>query len=344
MNVEQAGLKISRILHAGYAFECDGVQILFDPIFENPFSRNCHAFPNVEFDREQIESLKPAAIFISHHHDDHCSFESLAFLNRNTPVYLYCAHEELFGWIRQMGFKGVNRLKLDSAVEIGPFKITPHKAWDDVDAIFQIQAAGLNVLNVVDALIDPGTIPLLTSQAPWDMILWPFQTLRETAALSPRRALAAAQELPPEWFEELSALNPRYIVPSSCQFIHEPWSWYNHAMFPISYRQFKDEMERALPGTQVIRLNPSVAVTLNREDVTAQAPLTWVRAIGNQDVDYEYQNGIKASSTAEISRHFPALSDAQMEDIHEYCTSTMLTRYRSLEPSGEPYFAKPKIW
>ena len=38
-----AALTISRILHAGYVFECDGSRIAFDTIFENPFSRNCHA-------------------------------------------------------------------------------------------------------------------------------------------------------------------------------------------------------------------------------------------------------------------------------------------------------------
>jgi putative membrane protein len=70
-------LKISRILHAGYVFECAGRRIVFDPIFENPFSRNCHAFPAVRFDLEQIRALPVDAVFISHFHDDHCSFESL---------------------------------------------------------------------------------------------------------------------------------------------------------------------------------------------------------------------------------------------------------------------------
>ena len=79
-------MKISRILHAGYVFECDGTRILFDPVFENPFSRNCHAFPDVRFDLAAIRGLRPDAVFISHFHDDHCSMESLDLLDRATPI------------------------------------------------------------------------------------------------------------------------------------------------------------------------------------------------------------------------------------------------------------------
>lgn len=51
-------LKISRILHAGYIFTKDQTNIVFDPIFENPFSFNCYAFPEVEFDLESLKKLK----------------------------------------------------------------------------------------------------------------------------------------------------------------------------------------------------------------------------------------------------------------------------------------------
>ena len=79
-------LKISRILHAGYLFECSDVSIAFDPIFENPFSKNCYAYPNVQFNHEKIRNLRLDAVFISHYHDDHCSLESLVLLSKETPI------------------------------------------------------------------------------------------------------------------------------------------------------------------------------------------------------------------------------------------------------------------
>jgi L-ascorbate metabolism protein UlaG (beta-lactamase superfamily) len=84
-----SSLTISRILHAGYVFDCGATRIAFDTIFENPFSHNCHAFPDVAFDVDQIRCQRFDAVFISHFHDDHCSLDSLDLLDRATPLYLY---------------------------------------------------------------------------------------------------------------------------------------------------------------------------------------------------------------------------------------------------------------
>lgn len=338
-------LKLSRILHAGYVFECDGTRIAFDPIFENPFSRNCHAFPAVRFDEAQIRNVRFDAVFISHFHDDHCSFESLDLLDRNTPLYVYCLFDELFSMLGELGFVNVHRLKINDPVRIGAFEVIPREALDsDVDSMFQVRAAGLNVLNVVDSWIDPGALELLARFAPWDMVLWPFQAMRETEVLSPSRAAPAPPELPAEWIEQLQVLNSRYVVPSSCQFLQEPWSWYNHAFFPISYRQFQQDVEAALPATQVIRLNPSVSVELDDQTLAPSSPLSWVIPVGEQDVDYRYDPDIAPPSTADIARHFPPLTSAQTGRVLEYCRSGLLEKYRENELPEGSYFEKRRDW
>ncbi|MDP3672230.1 MAG: MBL fold metallo-hydrolase [Telluria sp.] len=338
-------LKISRILHAGYVFECNGTRIAFDPIFENPFSRNCHAFPDVRFDREQIRNVRFDAVFISHFHDDHCSLESLDLLDRATPIHIYCLFDELFSMVRELGFVNVHQLHINTRVSVGPFDIFPREALDsDVDSMFQIRAAGLNVLNVVDAWIDPGALTELARQAPWDMVLWPFQTMREMDVLSPSRAEPAPVPLPDEWIGQLRILNPRYVVPSSCQFLQEPWSWYNHAFFPISYRQFQEEVEAALPGTQVIRLNPSVSVVLDDTSLQASPSLAWVVPVGEQDVDYRYDPDAEAPRTADIARHFPPLTARQSDRVIDYCRSGLLAKYGEMELAPHSFFEKTRIW
>jgi hypothetical protein len=337
-------LKISRILHAGYVFESGSAQIIFDPIFENPFSRNCHAFPNVQFDIEQIKQLKPSAVFISHYHDDHCSLESLNLLDRATPIYMYCFYEEIFNLIRELGFKFVYSLKLDVPVKIANFDVTPRRALDaDVDSLFQIKAEGLNILNVVDSWIDFETLDQLAEYSPWDMILWPFQTMREIEVIAPDRAERAPKQLPPEWIEQLKRLNPKYIVPSSCQFVMESWSWYNHAFFPVTYRQFSAEIELALPKCKIIRLNPSVSVELN-PSIAISDSLSWVKPIGEQDVDYEYISDLVAPSTSEISKRFCKLTDQQTEVVFKYCLLGLLEKYKSLETPEDIYFETTKFW
>lgn len=338
-------LKISRILHAGYVFECDGTLIAFDPIFENPFSRNCHAFPDVRFDHAQIRSLAFDAVFISHFHDDHCSLESLDFLDRRTPIYLYCLFDELFAMVRELGFLNVQPLRIDAPVSVGPFEVIPREALDaDVDSMFQIRAAGLNVLNVVDSWMDPDTLDKLAQYAPWDVVLWPFQTMREIDVLSPSRATPAPAELPDDWIDQLKVLSPRYVVPSSCQFLQEAWSWYNQAFFPITYRQFQRDVEAALPDTRVVRLNPSVSVTLDATSLQASPPLAWVIPVGEQDVDYDYDATLPAPHTADIARRFPALTAPQAERVFDYCRTGLLDKYREMELPEDSFFEKPRLW
>jgi hypothetical protein len=338
-------LQLSRILHAGYLFECEGTQIAFDTVFENPFSRNCHAFPAVRFEHEKIRQLKLDAVFISHFHDDHCSLESLDLLERATPIHLYCLFDELFDMVRALGFTDVRPLRIDVPVQVGPFTVTPRIAMDpDVDSMFQVEAAGLKVLNVVDSWIDPGTLPALASYGPWDMVLWPFQTMREIEVLSPSRASAAPSTLPSGWIAQLQALSPRYVVPSSCQFLQEPWSWYNRAFFPISYRQFRQEVEAALPAAHVVRMNPGVTMRLDRDALTPAPALDWVVPVGEQDVDYEYDPAAVPPTTGEIARRFPALSEAQAERVTAYCSTGLLDRYRDMELPEDSYFEQARIW
>jgi hypothetical protein len=338
-------MKISRILHAGYVFESAGTQILFDPVFENPFSRNCHAFPDAQFDPAQIRALRPDAVFISHFHDDHCSMESLDLLDRATPIYLYCLFEELFAMIRQLGFAGVQPLAVDVPVLVGGFEIIPRRALEaDVDSMFQIRAEGLNVLNVVDSWMDPETLEQLKPYAPWDMVLWPFQTMREVDVIAPSRAERGLVELPEEWPQQLQALAPRHVVPSSCQFRQEPWSWYNHALFPITYRQFAQAVAEWLPETRVVRLNPSVAVELTADALTPSSPLPWVLPVGEQDVDYEYDADIVPPPTSAIACHFAPLTAEQNVLVLDFCRDGLISRYEEMELPEDSYFATPCVW
>jgi len=337
-------LTISRILHAGYVFECNGARIAFDTIFENPFSHNCHAFPDVRFDHQQIRCLHFDAVFISHFHDDHCSLESLDLLDRATPLHIYCIFDELFDLVRQLGFTQVYRLHLNDPVEVGPFRVTPREAMDaDVDSMFQVQAAELNVLNVVDSWIDATTLAQLVREGPWDMVLWPFQTMREIEVLAPSRAAAAPPALPEEWIGQLRALAPRFIVPSSCQFLQESWSWYNRAFFPISYARFAQEVAAALPQSRILRLDPSVSILLDADSLRPAPSLSWVVPVGEQDVDYVYEGNAAPPHTADIARHFAPLTETQHARVVDYCRTGLLEKYGAVEAASD-YFDQPRIW
>lgn len=325
-------------------FSCGATRIAFDTIFENPFSHNCHAFPAVRFDIDAIRRERFDAVFISHFHDDHCSLDSLDLLDRATPLYIYCIFDELFAMVRALGFTHVHSLALNVPVHVGPFQVTPREAMDaDVDSMFQVQAAGMNVLNVVDSWIDETTLAQLVAAGPWDMVLWPFQTMREIEVLAPTRAAPQPPALPDEWIPQLQALAPRFIVPSSCQFVQEPWSWYNRAFFPISYAQFAREVGAALPGAEVVRLNPSVSVRLDAGGLHPAPPLPWVVPVGPQNVDYAWEGNLAPPPTADIARHFAALTPEQHARVVAYCSTALPAQYGEVE-AGSDYFDATRIW
>lgn len=336
-------LKISRILHAGYLFEHAGARVAFDPVFENPFSRNCFAFPAVRFDHASVRALRLDAVFISHHHEDHLSLESLALLDRATPIHLFCAHAEMFDWIRRLGFTAVHALRLDAPVDVGAIRVTARRALDaDLDSIFDIAADGARVLNVVDSWIDDETLSCL-AETDWDLVLWPFQTMRELEVLTPTRPWAAP-EIPPEWRAQLRRLRPRYLVPSSCQFRMEEWSWYNQAFFPISYAFFAREVSREIPETRVWRLNPGQAIEWDGRAFAPAPPLPWVRPEGEQDVDYRFDPPEIVPSTAEIARRFSALDAREETAVARFLGESLPRRLAELGPSADPFFRRRRTW
>ncbi len=339
----QVSLKICRVLHAGYLFECDETRILFDPIFENPFSVNCFAFPPVRFDLPLLEKERFSAVFISHFHDDHCSLKSLNLLDRRTPIFIYCLHGELMDWIRDLGFRDVRQLRLDVEIEVGPFKITPRRAFDaDVDSLFQIRVGELNILNVVDSLLDSETLSLLKKESPWNLVLWPFQMMRELAVIAPTRTIQEPVKVPDESIDELASLKPHFVVPSSCQFVHEPWSWYNHALFPMTYRQFTDEVHSRVPGTRVVRMDPGTSFLLDGTSFSQTESLKWVQPCGEQNVDFDYQPERLPTSTSEIAKCFPPLSHEERDRVHSYCVTELPRIYRSLDVPE--FFREPRVW
>lgn len=329
-------MRISRILHAGYIFESAGVTIAFDPIFENPFSKNCFAFPEVDFDRLAISQQNFDAVFISHYHDDHFSLESLDLLHKDTPIYMFSIFEELFDLLTELSFKKVHAIQLYQPITLGPIRITALEALDqDVDSLYHIQAEGLNLLHVVDSWVGPITFNKLLETPRWDMVLWPFQTLREIEVMAPSSAEAVTAEtrrLPPEWIAQLKELNPRAIIPSSCQFQFEKWSWYNDVFFPISYAQFEGQISEVLAGTQVCRLDPGESLNLHSDGVHPGKPLSWVWRLGESSVDYHFKPEKTPPPIADIAQMLEPLRQEQQKLVSEFCQEGLLTRFRTLNP------------
>ncbi len=338
-------LKISRIFHAGYIFEYQGKKIAFDPLFENPFSFNCYAFPDLEINFSKLKELELHAIFISHYHDDHFSLESLNLLNKNTPIYYYCTHEGMGELLNTLDFKNCHSIEINEKVKIGEFNLHLHPALNaDVDSIFQLQVGGYNILNVVDSWIDDYTFNKLASLGPWDVILWPFQKMQEYEVLAPDIIERADCTIPIENKLQLKNLNPQFIVPSSCQFLFEDWSWYNQMFFPISYQGFKKQVLEIIPKTKVVIMNPGSTFLLNKDSFKHVGKLDWITVKDIKIKDYIYEKNMIVPNTSEISKKFPKLNSEATKIVIDYCEQGLIDRYSSFNCTPENYFFLEKVW
>jgi hypothetical protein len=124
----------------------------------------------------------------------------------------------------------------------------------------------------------------------------------------------------------------------------ENWSWYNRAFFPISYRQFKNQMRSFLPDVRVIRMNPGISVEVQADQIFWKDPLSWILPVGDQDVDYIYDPQMEPQSTEEIAQQFEALNADETKIVLEYCEKGLMEQYHKLEMPENSYFDKPRIW
>jgi len=250
--------------------------------------------------------------------------------------------------IKQLGFVSVTRIKHFEKYQFGEIQIEALPALDiDVDSIFHIKIGDINILNVVDSWIDPSTFAKLKA-IKWDLVLWPFQVMREYEVLSPSRYSQENLEWPPEWKEQLQELDPKAIVPSSCQFRFEDWSWYNRAYFLMSYQQFNLEIKELLPQSQVIRLDPghSLKSSAGRWSLR-ENDLPWIQCLEPAG-DYSFSlNQSEDMKLSFIARKLGAVATRDEAAALDYINSSqIIEEWQGLYHEQEGYFyrSEPVVW
>jgi L-ascorbate metabolism protein UlaG (beta-lactamase superfamily) len=116
-------VKVTYIGHATLLLEMAGARILTDPNFERSLGR---ILPRVSAPGIALESL-PAldALLLTHAHADHLSFESLAQLPRDIPLY---APPVIARWLASKGYRHAEPIDAGSSVTIPGWPIRVHAA------------------------------------------------------------------------------------------------------------------------------------------------------------------------------------------------------------------------
>ena len=248
--------------------------------------------------------------------------------------------------IQKLGFKSVYSIQLNQIYHIGLFKIIPRKALDfDVDSIFHIQYQNINVLNVVDSWIDDETLDLLNQTTSWDLIFWPFQTMRELEVLAPTIQPNLAPEIPHEWINQLKILKPKNLVPSSCQFKFESWSWYNKIFFPISYNFFNQTVKDHIPNTHIFRLDPGDSIQISEHTVEKSNSIDWIKKNQpNDEIDYIFNPETLPIDLSKLAQYFEKLNPTELVQVENYCKNKIIKKYKALQNDDLIYFQNQKRW
>ena len=337
-------IKVSRVLHAGYIFETPVGKVLMDPIFEDPFSYNCEPFPKIRFDLEQIKKQKWEAVLISHIHDDHFSLVSLDLIDRNTAIYLHCEDLEAVDFLNKMGFQNVHLIKPFQKLNLAGLEIQTWPALNEVDIVIQLTYQNIQILNVVDSWLHPETLADLI-KIHWNLILWPFQLMREIEILTPHRFLGQTDEYPVEPQNQLSQFQTQAVVPSSCQFIFKEFgvekNWQNQFYFGFSYQKFSNLMQQLNPAAAIYRLDPGQSVLVNSQDIKKADSISWIRPMDNKTVDYEFNPDI---IIPQMNGYIGHLLSVEIDQIKNFCENGLIQYFDENGLELFHYFPKGFIW
>jgi len=156
------------------------VSILFDPwiTFNRISYNNLYNFPESKFSRDEIKSLNPDYIYISHTHADHFDKTTLDLFDKNTPV-LCADYENNFTErnLKNLGFKDVivcrpnEPFKFNSADSCYLWKaeINP-----EVDSLGVFNIDGITLLNANDVVYSENQMNFIGNKFKIDFAMIPY--------------------------------------------------------------------------------------------------------------------------------------------------------------------------
>lgn len=249
-------MKVTLLGHASLLVEMEGLNVLMDPVFEDPFMDGAVvSCPRREVYPERLPRID--LVFISHAHFDHFHLRSLVRLRRDVEVL--CPEDPAIPYaLGKLGFSRVRTLSADALVDLGGGRQLLTTFSDapviEVGVVFK-DATGA-FWNEVDTVVRPPTVDRVRDRMGHIHLLFSgyasqnvgfFETMRAGYPLGFTRSNLA----------NVKRIGPTLVVPGSAgyRFVGGV-EWANAFLFPVSREEFFRDLGRIAPQVKASQANP----------------------------------------------------------------------------------------
>lgn len=155
-------------------------KILFDPwiTFDRTSTTNLYNFPESKFSRDEISSINPDYIYITHTHADHFDKRTLSLFDRNIPV-LCADYENNFTErnIKSIGFKNVIVCKTNQTLNLNnndKCNLYVAEINPEVDSLGIFEIDGFTMLNANDVVYSKNQMDKIGKKYNFDFAMIPY--------------------------------------------------------------------------------------------------------------------------------------------------------------------------
>lgn len=249
-------MKVTLLGHASLLVEMDGLNVLMDPVFEDPFMDGAVvACPRREVFPERLPRID--LVFLSHAHFDHFHLHSLVRLRRD--VEILCPEDPAIPYaLGKLGFHRVRSLPSDALVDLGGGRrlLTTFSDTNVIEVGVVVQDATGTIWNEVDSVVNTATVDRVRERLGHVDLLFTgyaaqnvgfFETMRAGYPLGFTRSNLA----------NVKRIGPTLVVPGSAGYrFTGQVAWANAFLFPVSREEFFRDLGRVAPEVAVSQSNP----------------------------------------------------------------------------------------
>ena len=240
-------MRLEFLGHASLLLRSGDVALLFDPLLFGVHHQGLYdLYPPRELDVAAMPAID--AVVLSHAHRDHFDLESIARLDRRTPI-LAAQDPDLLGCLAGLGFDQVQPLAAGVPFTAGAATITPTAPADGaIEHGFLIEEGGAVVWNLVDTFPSAATIAEVKRRVgAVDLLLAPWQPLQD-ATFPSGAPVVFPHDMYRVVLDNILQIAPRALVPGACGFrAIGPAAWTNHLIFPVTRDRFLADVAAAAP-------------------------------------------------------------------------------------------------